>query len=115
MRILVIEADPDISYALDIMLTQKGYQVDLAPNGDNIFANNFTLPDLFLIDQQLGTNEGQRIFSHLKSQVNSKDIPIIVMSSSRNLGLQALRAGATNVLNKPFEMKEIIRMIETTI
>ena len=73
--------------------------------------NKFTLPDLFLIDKQLSGYDGLDICRHLKNQAHTKNIPVIMISASPNIGALSKEAGADAYIEKPFEVKDLLRLV----
>ena len=114
-KILVIEDDPDILNALNIALGSVGFDVDVMLSGKHIFLNQFTVPDLFLIDKRLPDVDGLEICRYLKSKPNYKAIPIIVISASPKVKRKALESGASDFIEKPFLMQQLVRTVRATL
>ena len=114
-KILVIEDDPDILNALNIALGSVGFDVDVMLSGKHIFLNQFSVPDLFLIDKRLPDVDGLEICRYLKSKPNYKDIPIIVISASPKVRRKALESGASHFIEKPFLMQQLVSTVRATL
>ena len=69
--------------------------------------------DLIVIDHQMPRVSGLERINGLKSQVNTKTIPIIFYSGQLTADLKtyALQAGATAVLEKPFPLNEFLGLV----
>lgn len=113
-KILVIEDDPDILNALNIALGSVGFDVDVMLAGKHIFLNQFSVPDLFIIDRRLPDVDGLEICRYLKSKPNYKGIPIIVISASPKVKKKALEAGASDFIEKPFPMQQLVQAIKAS-
>lgn len=115
VRILVVENDPDILNALNIILGSVGFDVDVLLNGKGILKNQFVLPDLFLIDKQLPDVDGLEICRFLHAKPNYRNVPVIVISSSHRLKATAIEAGASCFIGKPFTVEELLSAIRHTL
>lgn len=113
-KILVIEDDPDILNALNIALGSIGFDVDVMLAGKHIFLNQFSVPDLFIIDKRLPDVDGLEICRYLKSKPSYKGIPIIVISASPKVKKKALEAGASDFIEKPFRMQQLVQSVKAS-
>lgn len=111
-KILVVDDDVDILEFLQELLNQEGYTVaitDKAEYVEKLHANY--LPDLILIDILLSGKDGSDIVKHLKSQVATMNIPVIIFSAHPNAEKTARIAGADDFVAKPFEMVDVLAKI----
>jgi DNA-binding response OmpR family regulator len=115
IRILVVEDDPDILNALNIVLGSVGFDVDVMLNGKEILTNQFVLPDLFIIDKRLPDLDGLDICRYLKSKPNYKEVPVIIISASEKTKKKALEVGASGFIAKPFVAGDLVTAIHTTL
>lgn len=114
-KILVIEDDPDILNALNIALASLGFDVDVMLRGKSIFLNQFSVPDLFILDKQLPDVDGLEVCRYLKSKPPYQDVPVIIISASPKVKKKALESGAAVFMEKPFVMHELLTTIKTTL
>jgi DNA-binding response OmpR family regulator len=110
-KILILEDDPDILFALNIILENEGYDVKQLSSGKAIMDGTCELPDLYILDKRMPDMDGLDVCRHLRGQKESKDIPVIIISASPKFGPQALKAGANNFLEKPFQMKDFLLLV----
>lgn len=115
IKILVIEDNPDILNALNIILGSEGFDVDVLMSGKLVLQNQFVVPDLFIMDKRLPDIDGLDICRYLKSKPNYKAVPIIVISASSKVGAKALEAGASSFIEKPFVMKDLLDTVWQTL
>ena len=83
-KILVVDDDPDILDALQFMLEDAGYEVKTTEKGEyaeNLRDTNGGLPDVIILDVLLSGKDGRIICQKLKSQQETKRIPIIMISA----------------------------------
>ncbi len=114
-RILIADDDAGIQEIFQLIFMNAGFQTEMKKSGDEIFEKNFVIPDLFLIDRQLSGCDGLDVCRWLKNQEHTKHIPVIIVSATPNLNLLAHEAGADSFLEKPFELRELLRLVNDLI
>ncbi|HLZ62284.1 MAG TPA: response regulator [Ktedonosporobacter sp.] len=110
-KILIIDDDPDILFSLQILLEDVGYAVETSDNDDGLRGPHDALPHLILLDLLLSGRDGSEITRQLKSQEQTRHIPIIMFSAHPSAGKLVLAAGADDFLPKPFERAELLARI----
>ncbi|HEY6010228.1 MAG TPA: response regulator, partial [Nitrospirota bacterium] len=107
-KILVVDDEKDICMALKIILTKEGYAVQEAYNGEQalerIRQESF---DLIITDIRMEKMDG---FEVLKlAQKLSPETAVIMMTAFASVGsaVEAMRAGASDYITKPFINDEI--------
>jgi DNA-binding response OmpR family regulator len=113
-KILVVDDDPDILDALQFMLEDAGYEVTTTEKGEyaeNLHDTNGGLPDVIILDVLLSGKDGRLICQKLKSQAETRHIPIIMMSAHNNAGQSIATIGADDFVAKPFDMDELLAKI----
>jgi DNA-binding response OmpR family regulator len=113
-KILVVDDDPDILDALQFMLEDAGYRVTTTEKGEyaeNLHDTNGGLPDVILLDVLLSGKDGRLICQKLKSQEETKHIPIIMMSAHNNALQSVSSVGADDFIAKPFEAADLLEKI----
>lgn len=93
------------------MLELKGYKVELASEGDKVIALSTNKPDLILLDIWMGNYDGREICRQLKNNPATGNIPIILISASREIEQSAKDAGANDFVAKPFEQNDLLEKI----
>lgn len=114
-KIMIVDDDEGILDALSMMLQYKGYEVVTCTNGNTILAMQQDYPDLLLLDIWMSGIDGRNVCRQLKEKIQTKKIPIIMISASKDIERSAIDSGADDFLAKPFEMNELIKKIETYI
>ena len=110
-RILIADDDESIRDIFQLILGKAGYQIEVSSTGEDILNNSFVVPDLFLVDKQLAGQNGLDICMHLKSNPETKDIPVIMISASPDIGPLSMAAGADAYIEKPFEIEYLRSVI----
>ena len=114
-KIMIVDDDEGILDALSMMLQYKGYEVVTCTNGNTILAMQQDYPDLLLLDIWMSGIDGRNVCRQLKEKIQTKKIPIIMISASKDIERSAIDSGADDFLAKPFEMNELIKKIELNI
>jgi DNA-binding response OmpR family regulator len=114
-KILVIEDDAAIRDAFRIIFESAGYQVELKEDPNEILNNNFSKPDVFLIDRLLPGVDGLEICRYLKQGELTKDIPVIMISAAPGVDVLARGAGADDYIEKPFDRGDLLQLIDRHI
>jgi len=110
--ICIVEDDEGIQDVLRIILKRAGYGTCIFSDGQAIMENNYTTPDLFLIDKQLSGTDGLDICRHLKEDQNTSLIPVIMMSAYPNARELSKDSGADDFIEKPFHMEDLLMTIK---
>src|ERR1051326_8264857 len=115
MKVLVAEDDPDIQVILKMVLTRLGKcEVTITYEGDRVVGMAKTHhPGLILLDVMLPELSGFEICKLLKSDPETKTIPIIFLTArSMPAEIQeALSLGALGYLAKPFDPMNLVAQI----
>jgi DNA-binding response OmpR family regulator len=111
-KLLVVEDDPDILQFLQLVLEDEGYDVRVCTKGQDLEQlHKGELPDLILLDIFLSGRDGREIVRELKSQAETRHIPVIMSSAHPKAGPTARAAGADDFLAKPFNIDELLAMV----
>jgi CheY-like chemotaxis protein len=114
-KILVADDDPGIRDIFKIIFEKAGYSIEVKGDAEDVLKNNFTIPDVFLIDKLLSGYDGLDICRYLKSNPPTRHIPVIMVSASPDIGITAIKAGADDFVEKPFDLKYLLKVIERNI
>jgi two-component system, OmpR family, KDP operon response regulator KdpE len=114
-RVLVVDDEPQILRALGINLRARGYDVDLAPDGEralDVAARNH--PDVVVLDLGLPGIDGVDVIRGLRGW---SQVPIGVLSVRDAEGdkVAALDAGADDYVTKPFGMDELLARLRAAL
>lgn len=110
--VLVIEDDPLSAKLLSTHLTEEGFQVEFAYDGEAAFNKALSLrPAVITLDIMLPKVDGWDLLSRLKRNPETRDIPIIVVSILDERG-KGFALGAADYLVKPVQREELIAAIK---
>ncbi|HEY2090847.1 MAG TPA: response regulator [Thermoanaerobaculia bacterium] len=113
-RVLVIDDDLPLRGMLAAALRQHGFQVLLAGDGaEGQRALNIHNPDVILLDLAMPDVNGWDFLQRLQETGHLGRVPIIVVSAHLHVDPQAiLKMGVKAILPKPFNLPELIDVIE---
>ena len=116
--ITLIEDEPDIQEIIAYNLKREGYQVSAALNGeDGLSIISQKKPNLILLDLMLPGIDGLEVCRRLRSQTDTQDIPIIMVSAKGEETdvVLGLGLGADDYISKPFSPKELIARVQAVL
>ena len=112
--ILVVDDEKDIRHLVGDILQDEGYQTRLAGNSDEcIKAIEQKSPSLLILDIWLKDSkmDGIDILKHVKQ--NFPEIPVVIISGHGNIeiAVAAIRQGAYDFIEKPFNIDQLLVVI----
>jgi two-component system, OmpR family, phosphate regulon response regulator PhoB len=117
-RILVVDGDAASQELIRLNLTRAGHAPLSAADAEAACALLAQrLPDLLLLEWDLGGESGLALLRRLRAQGRSRDLPIIMVSarSGEHDKIMALEAGADDYITKPFGPREMIARIHALL
>lgn len=114
-KILVCDDDKDIVEAIDIYLTQEGYEVLKAYDGDEaikVLKRNEV--DLLIMDVMMPRLDGIRATLKIRENMS---LPIIVLSAKSEDAdkILGLNIGADDYMTKPFNPLELVARVKSQL
>ncbi|MDB9852372.1 MAG: nitrogen assimilation response regulator NtrX [Rhodobacterales bacterium] len=119
--ILIVDDEKDIRELVSDILIDEGYSTDLAANSEETFKSiKKSKPQLIILDIWLKESklDGIDILKHVK--LSNPDIPIVIISGHGNIeiAVAAIKQGAYDFIEKPFNIDQltvvIARAMETS-
>jgi len=110
-KIFIADDDEGIVDAVTMILEVMGYDVEFTFDGGTVIDAVKNKPDLILLDIWMSGHDGRDICKQLKNDADLKDIPILMISASRDIKQSALDAGANDFMEKPFEMDSLLNKV----
>lgn len=111
-KILIIDDEADMRFAMRMLLERTGHQVVEAGDGEaalkKLAEEN---ADLALLDMRLPGMDGIQILQRIKTEY--PNVPVVMVTGYGNVELadQALQMGADHYLSKPFHNKELLNVL----
>ena len=114
-KILVCDDDKDIVEAIDIYLTQEGYEVLKAYDGDEaikVLKSNEV--DLLIMDVMMPRLDGIRATPKIRENMS---LPIIILSAKSEDAdkILGLNIGADDYITKPFNPLELVARVKSQL
>ncbi|MEU4238368.1 response regulator transcription factor [Actinoplanes sp. NPDC026619] len=108
MRLLLVEDDPELSEMLTETLSDEGYTVDAASDGQRGLHLGLTRPyDVMVIDRLLPALDGLDLLARLRSRaVPARALMLTALGTVADR-IAGLDAGADDYLAKPFDLDEL--------
>ena len=113
--VYIIDDDDDAQSLIKIGLKKAGFDVFTYGNGFPVLEMMNNWPDAFILDIGLPGVKGYEVYKWLRSNNNSKDIPVIFLSGNPDLPNTAQEYGCNDYLEKPFEMDELVHKINSCL
>ena len=112
-RILVVDDEVTIRDTIGRFLEGEGYDVAFSSNGiDALDQVAVQHPDLILLDLMMPGMNGRQFIAALRDKLELTRIPILVMTGMHGLPPhQAIAMGASDVVEKPFDIDDILNKI----
>jgi DNA-binding response OmpR family regulator len=112
VRILLIEDEAGIVEFVRKALQAQGHQVDVSADGLEGERRALTTDvDLVILDRMLPGREGVEILRGIRAA--KPDLPVVMLTAIDEVGakVQALDAGATDYVTKPFSVDELLARV----
>ncbi len=116
--VLVIEDEEDIRELIHFNLFKEQYQVLLAKDGEEGLAlAKKKIPELILLDLMISKIDGLEVCKLLKSNSETKNIPIIMVTAKKEDGdvVKGFEVGADDYLAKPFAPKVLLARVRALL
>jgi DNA-binding response OmpR family regulator len=117
--ILIIEDEPTLQKALSAALTQDGYEVKSALDGElGLKTAREIKPNLILLDLILPKLDGFEVLEELKNDDQTKNIPVIVLTNLESAQdvEKSLALGAFSYLVKAnYDLKDVLEKIQEAL
>jgi two-component system, OmpR family, alkaline phosphatase synthesis response regulator PhoP len=107
-KVLIADDEPDILEILKYNLSNEGYEVITAKDGDEALEKaRRTLPDLVILDVMMPKKTGVEVCQLLRAQSAFKETLIIFLTAVNDEGTQikGLETGADDYVSKPISPK----------
>ncbi len=109
-RVLVVDDDDVIRHVLRDALTDEGYAVACAANGQEALAQlDQHGADLVLLDMQMPVLDGPACFAALRQRAAPPKVILIAAATRALAAAHAL--GADAAVAKPFDLEEVLALV----
>ena len=114
-RILIADDEPNIVAAIEYLLQQSGYEVQVAYNGEEAMRLvEAYIPDLVLLDVMRPKKSGYEVCTRIRERADWRHIKIVMLSAKgRETEVnKGLLMGADLYVTKPFSTRDLIGKIK---
>ena len=111
--ILIIEDNADIARGLRDNLKVEGYDVDVAPDGEQGLARvRGRPPKLIILDLMLPRVDGMQVLRRLRDE--GFEMPVLILSARAGEAekVRGFRIGADDYVTKPFGLRELLARVD---
>lgn len=114
-RILIVDDEPNIVLALEMLMKREGYEIRTVGDGERaVEAAETFRPDLILLDVMMPRMDGYEVCQRLRSDRVLKDV-VIVMLTAKGRAVErekGLALGADLYITKPFSTREVVQKVK---
>jgi two-component system response regulator AtoC len=114
-NILVVDDESLIRWSLKARLTTEGYDVIEAETASDAVAQARRGVDLVLLDYKLPDGDGLTVLQQIKQQAPETLVILMTGFSSVENAVQAMKLGAFHYVNKPFNLDEVMLLVEKAL
>jgi len=110
-RILVVDDEPNIVLSLEFLMTQAGYEVSTAADGEAALQRIETSPpDLVLLDVNIPKRNGYEVCETIRANPNWEGVRVVMITAKgRDVEREkGLALGADDYIIKPFSTHEVV-------
>ncbi|HEY4644669.1 MAG TPA: sigma-54 dependent transcriptional regulator [Steroidobacteraceae bacterium] len=116
-RILIVDDEADIRSLLREILSEEGYEVEVAADAQQARASRARQsPDLVLLDIWMPDTDGITLLREWSHTPNA-DCPVVMMSGHGTVetAVEATRLGAFDFVEKPLSLAKLLRTVERAL
>lgn len=117
-RILIMDDEPNIVVSLEFLLRESGYEVRVAPDGEQALALMKAFrPHLVLLDLILPALDGFDVCQQIRAGRGPEPVRIIILSArAQEVEVsKGLALGADAYLAKPFSTRELLARVRALL
>lgn len=117
-HILVVDDDPDILELLRYHLSNEGFRVTCADNGEKALKFlRSRIPSLIVLDIMLPEIDGLELIKLIYGNPKTRNIPVIILSAKTEETdiIIGMELGASDYVTKPFSIKVLIARVRALL
>ena len=120
-KILIVDDNEDVLFALNLLLKNRVQAVRVATNPERVehFMNTFQ-PDVILLDMNftadaISGQEGMDCLQHIINIDNDAVVVFMTAYSDTEKAVRAIKAGATDFISKPWENDKLLATLQAAV
>jgi DNA-binding NtrC family response regulator len=115
-RVLIVDDEKNMRWVLGQALSSDGFEVAEAADGKEALASVAEMePDIMILDHRMPGKDGMEVLRTLRGKGTT--FPIIMLTAHGNVAtaVEAMKAGASEYLTKPFDLEELKLAIDKAL
>jgi DNA-binding NtrC family response regulator len=116
-KVLIVDDEANIRSILAALLNKNNYKVEVADSGESALeVYSQFMPAVILLDLKMGGIDGIKVMEKLDKQFNA-DCKVIIMTAHGEVrsAVEAMKKGAFDYLQKPFDNDELLAIISRAV
>lgn len=114
--VLVVDDAQFLRVRLSRMLTEHGYDILEAENGDRAIAQyEANTPDAVLLDITMPDMDGLEVLREIRGKDPSARVVMLTALGQQSIVLEAIKAGARDFVVKPFEQERVLSALQKAL
>jgi len=110
----VIDDEPSVTRSLERVLTDRGYQVEVASDGRvGLEIMERQRPHIVLCDVRLPDTSGFDLIPRLHKVESAVQVIVITAFGDTKAAVRAMKLGASDFLRKPYDLDELLLAVDT--
>lgn len=111
----VVDDDPAVREGLSALLTARGFAVRLYPSAEVVLKDKLKAPGCLVVDVRMPGMSGLELQRELKRRGETMPLIVITGHGDVPVAVAALKAGAADFLEKPFDSDVLLSAIEEAL
>jgi two-component system NtrC family response regulator/two-component system nitrogen regulation response regulator GlnG len=115
-QVLIVDDDHQLRQSFERLLAAEGYEVRAASSGEaGVSAVREALPDVVIMDVRMPGISGLEAYAAMR-EIEPR-LPVIIMTAygTTEIAIEATKMGAYDYILKPFDIPEILKLIDKAI
>ena len=117
-HVVYVDDNLDLTRLVEAELQDAGYEITIANDGEEGLETILSVqPDMVILDVMMPLMNGWEVCKYLRNQERFKDLPILMLTGVGPVvnDMTSPLYGASDHLDKPFDMEELIERVDTLL
>jgi len=117
-HVVYVDDNLDLTRLVEAELQDAGYEITIANDGEEGIETILSVqPDMVILDVMMPLMNGWEVCKYLRNKEEFKDLPILMLTGVGRLvnDMTSPLYGASDHLDKPFEMEDLIERVDTLL
>ena len=115
-KILIIDDEEHMCWALERAMKQEGYQVQTATRGRaGLKLIKEECPSLVILDLKMPEMDGMEVLKQAKEMIPKLPVVMLTAHGTIETAIEAMKMGASDYLTKPFDLDELKLVIKQNL